>query len=357
MNKNNILEQTQELFEKLEDCQSDEEKLSLRTEIYKLNISIVNREMAKCSQHYNDLISNFYDDLYSAMTEALWTAIIKYKASKNANLYTFATPYIAEARSNIIRSYVTKDTLSAHEYRLYCEMRDMVDSGMSKEEIINSGKFGSTGRVIKFLYPLVVGTVFPMETDVALVSCTQRKDDFAAIDNVDVVKSLKDVVCTNEQYNWLFERAIDGEVASDMLFARTFHVTRRYACQTIARFQKLMRETYLELVGEKKDSVKSVPTTTWNGNRPRKKIVLKTENLPSSETPDMIDINSLGKGGESVKVPVEARLETIDAKLDMSIDLGVKKYIDERVKEKIDKMTVGEIVNYVVESLHNNKTA
>ncbi len=336
-----ILERTRQLFEEISKLNSDEEKQPFRTEIFLLNHKIIENEMSKRCGIYNDMISYFYDDMYSAITEALWTAICRYDISKGANLYTFATPYINDSCSDVVRSYVTKDTLSKHEFRQFCKMRDMANSGMSREDI--KGEFGKSGLVVKRLWPLVTGNVFPMESDVALVSATQRENGYKTFENREWISHLY-TACEDEYDEWLFWRTVDGELITDMLMARTFHISRDLSMKYIQNFHRKLRKAHEVYVGYADKDKKGDFET----------VLQPTQPMPETTTPEIV---ILKEGGDQMKIPVpeDTRKQSAVVKIDTSIDLGVRKYIDDRVKEKIDEMSVGEIVDIVLESLNKNK--
>ena len=338
-----VLKRTKELFLEIDSLQSDEEKLPLRTEIFKLNHRIISNELAKRANLYDKLFTSVRDDLYGAVCEALWIAILKYNSSKNANLYTFATPYIKEQCGNVVRSAVTKDTLSDYEFKQYLKMKTMIENGYSRQDLIDSKEFGKTDMAVNRMFNVAAGGVFPPENEAVLLGFSKRENGYRKLEVSEWISQLRELVVKDEFDEYLFNAIVKGTSKNSKTMASLFNTTRPVCEAKADEFYKRLREAYDALEEGSAGSGKEAEINFIPGG------------VATVCDSDVLDISDIEKGGRGVKVPEEIRSAAITTKIDVSIDLGVKKYIDERVEEKIYQMSVEEITQYVVDSLNNRK--
>ncbi len=343
-----ILEKTKELFEIIAKLQTDDEKLPYRTEIYRLNYSIVQNELIKRKRRYNDMMQNVADDLHSAISEGLWTAILRYDLSKNANLYTFATPFINNLCSEVIRSEVTKNTLSEYDWSAYCRAKNIIEetATASFSEFIAATDMGP--KQAHRCYRLVSGCAYPMiNSDVALVSCTYTQDEFKRLEDEEWIGQLRKFSCRDDVDRWLFDWIMENGNQESIAFhaARALGCTRRHAKLRVSRLlmnmKRFSRQENCRHESVCEDDLEFMPQTARKNDA------------------EIIDLDEFVKGGKTVDrkegVPKVVRQQTADLKLETSIDLGIRQYIDERVREKIDEMSVDEITSIVVDSLKSNR--
>ena len=349
-----VLKQTQVLFTQIEKLTTDEEKLPLRTQVYKLNHGIVTNELNKLKMRYNDMFGSMRDDLYSAITEALWKTICLYDSSKGANLYTIATYHIKEAVTGVIRSEVTKNTLTAHDFKTYLKMRERVNQGATKEELINSGEFGTSGRTVNSIYQLAVGGAFVSDSDAIVTSLTDHENGYKALESTEWIDYIRGNVCKNDDDNWMFDQILESGTVDINATIKTFHLKRPQAARQICSFMRRLKVAVKKDLSGKDLSDLQISPEFGNLLSNDLTIVLDDTTPKFEADNNVIVLDDVRKGGEKVEssVPKEVRKAAAEEKLDTGIDLGIKQFIDDRVREKIDTMSIDEIANYVKETLN-----